>query len=133
MATLTVDRYLDAAACTAGEAFTLNGGRLTIRTDSRWHANSPASMTGSLGSITCTDGDCLIDATQTRWLPITAGTGTPTWFRVFRSDGITPVFDGSVGTADCNINVSANNNMPLMVHPGGEFHLASISFTVRRT
>lgn len=34
--------------------------------------------------------------------------GTPTWFRAFKSDGTTPVYDGSVGTsgADCNINAS---------------------------
>lgn len=35
--------------------------------------------------------------------------GTATWFRALKSDGTTPVFDGSVGTtgADCNINAVA--------------------------
>lgn len=78
MATLTVDRYLDAAACTAGEAFTLNGARLTIRTDTRWHANSPASMTGSLGSVTISStlgGGYTIDGRNVRWMPFDAGTG----------------------------------------------------------
>jgi len=62
----------------------------------------------------------------------TAGSGEPTWFRAFQSDGITPVFDGSVGTADCNINVQVNPGVPLIVYPGGEFHLSAISFSVRR-
>ncbi|MBK8467670.1 MAG: hypothetical protein IPL32_17790 [Chloracidobacterium sp.] len=78
MATLTVDRYLDAAACTAGEAFTLNGGRLTIRTDTRWHANSPASMTGSLGSVTISatlGGGYTIDGRNVRWMAYDAGSG----------------------------------------------------------
>lgn len=30
-------------------------------------------------------------------------TGDATWFRTYRSDGTTPVFDGSVGTSDSNI------------------------------
>ena len=28
-------------------------------------------------------------------------TGTATWFRVFKSDGTTALWDGSVGTAGC--------------------------------
>ena len=31
--------------------------------------------------------------------------GTATWFRVFKSDGTTALFDGSVGTSGCNINL----------------------------
>lgn len=78
MATLTVDRYLDAAACTAGEAFTLNGGRLTVRTDTRWHANAPASMAGSLGSVTISatlGGGYTLDATAVRWMAYDGGSG----------------------------------------------------------
>lgn len=63
----------------------------------------------------------------------TTGGGEPTWFRVFQADGATPVFDGSVGTANCNINVATNNGAALIIHPGGEFHLASISYSVRRS
>lgn len=78
MATLTVDRFLDAAACTAGETFTMNGARLTIRSDTRFHANSPASMTGAIGSLTISStlgGGVTLDGTKVRWMPYNTGTG----------------------------------------------------------
>ena len=63
MATITSDKFLDdGTARTAGEAWSiLENARLTIRTDTRWHVGSPASMTGSLGSQTITEGEILID------------------------------------------------------------------------
>lgn len=80
MATITADTYLDdGTARTAGEAWNCNGGKLTIRTDSRWHANAPASMTGSLGAtvISATlGGGILIDGRNVRWLPFDTGSGT---------------------------------------------------------
>lgn len=78
MATLTVDRFLDAAACTAGEVFIMNGARLTIRTDTRYHANSPATMTGTLGAMTISGslgGGYTIDGRNVRWMPYNSGTG----------------------------------------------------------
>lgn len=36
-------------------------------------------------------------------------TGEATWFRCFKSDGVTPVFDGSVGTTDSNIVMNNAN------------------------
>lgn len=42
---------------------------------------------------------------------ITSGTaaasGTASWFRAFKSDGTTVVFDGSVGTAGCDLNLNS--------------------------
>ena len=53
MATITTPTYLDGGtARTAGEAWTINGGNLIVRTDTRWHLNAPASMTGALGAVT---------------------------------------------------------------------------------
>jgi len=78
MATLTSDEYLDQNSRSAGEAFTCNGGRLTVRTDTRWHANSPASMTGSLGSLTVSStlgGGYTINGTAVRWLAYSSGSG----------------------------------------------------------
>jgi len=79
MATITTDTFLDGGvARTAGETWTCNGGKLIIRTDSRWHANAPAAMTGSLGSVTVSStlgGGYEIDATAVRWLPFDAGSG----------------------------------------------------------
>jgi hypothetical protein len=80
MATITVDTYLDGGtARTAGEAWTNNGGRLTVRTDTRWHANAPASMTGTLGSVTISatlGGGFTIDGRNVRWMAYTGGSGT---------------------------------------------------------
>ena len=80
MATITTDTFLDGGtARTAGEAWTCNGGILTIRTDSRWHANAPASMGGTLGSVSISatlGGGYYIDATAVRWMAFDAGSGT---------------------------------------------------------
>lgn len=80
MATITVNTFLDeGTARTAGEAFTMNGGILTIRTDTRVHADAPASMTGSLGLTTTSatlGGGVLIDSTAVRWMPYDTGSGT---------------------------------------------------------
>jgi hypothetical protein len=80
MATLTTDQYLDGGtARAAGEAFTMNGGVLTIRTDTRWHANAPASMTGVLGATSISStlgGGVLIDARNVRWMAFDSGSGT---------------------------------------------------------
>ena len=79
MATITTDTYLDGGtARTAGETWTCNGGILTVRTDTRWHANAPASMTGSLGAVTVSSslgGGFRIDATAVRWMPYDTGSG----------------------------------------------------------
>lgn len=34
-------------------------------------------------------------------------TGTATWFRALKSDGTTVVFDGSVGTSGCDLNLNS--------------------------
>lgn len=77
MATISTDQFLDGGtARTAGEAFTITtGATLTIRTDTRVHANAPAAMAGSVGSIALTEGECFIDATAVRWMPYNTGTG----------------------------------------------------------
>ena len=80
MATITVDTFLDGGtARTAGENWTMNGGVLTVRTDTRAHANAPASMTGTLGNLTISataGGGVLLDGRNVRWMPYNAGGGT---------------------------------------------------------
>lgn len=76
MATITTSGYLDDAARSAGEAITIqSNAKFTIRTDTRWHANSPASMTGSLGMIDIQEGNFHIDGTKVRWLAYDTGSG----------------------------------------------------------
>jgi hypothetical protein len=38
---------------------------------------------------------------------VAGATGTATWFRAYKSDHTTPVFDGSVGTGTFNINLNS--------------------------
>lgn len=50
-----------------------------MRTDTRWHADAPASMTGVLGACTISatlGGGVLLDARNVRWMPYNTGTGT---------------------------------------------------------
>lgn len=54
--------------------------------------------------------------------------GEPTWFRCVTADGAV-VFDGTIGKAGCNINIISNSEAPLMVYPGGEFHVGSITYS----
>jgi hypothetical protein len=50
--------------------------------------------------------------------------GAAAWFRVFASNGSTPLWDGSIGTSGCNINLS-DVNIPV----GAEVTLSSYTFT----
>lgn len=79
MATISADANFDAAARTAGEAFTINqNATLTIRTDTRYHKNAPAAGAGAVSSFTmtaATGGRCLIDGTQAWQIPYDGGTG----------------------------------------------------------
>jgi hypothetical protein len=34
-------------------------------------------------------------------------TGTASWFRAYKTDGTTAVYDGSVGTSGCNLNLNS--------------------------
>jgi hypothetical protein len=54
-------------------------------------------------------------------------TGTATWFRALKSDGTTPVYDGSVGTsgADCNINSTA-------IQSGAAVSVTSMTYTANK-
>jgi hypothetical protein len=79
MATITTDTFFDAAARTPGEAWTISGCTLTVRTDTRWHAGSPAAMTGTIGATAVSNnvgGSLKLDGTQVRWLKYTGGSGS---------------------------------------------------------
>lgn len=79
MATITTDTFLDdGVARTAGETWTIDGARLTIRTDTRWHLGAPAAMTGILGNVTISStlgGGVTIDGRNVRWIPYDSGAG----------------------------------------------------------
>ena len=60
---------------------------------------------------------------------ITSGTavanGTAVWFRVFKTDGTTVVFDGTVGTAGCDLNMNSN-----IIASGAIVAVSSLTFTL---
>jgi hypothetical protein len=55
-------------------------------------------------------------------------TGTATWFRVVKSDGVTPLWDGSVGTEDANLVLNST-----AVQLGATVAVTSFSYTVHRS
>ena len=78
MATISTSTFLDdGTARTAGEAMTINSGAvLTVRTDTRWHANAPASMTGTLAAInTSSNGGFMVEGRNVRWAAYNTGSG----------------------------------------------------------
>ena len=79
MVDITSDEYLDnGVARTAGTAYNPTGGNLTIRTDTRVHADAPASMTGCIAGMsadTSLGGDFIIDGTAVRWMAYDTGSG----------------------------------------------------------
>ena len=50
--------------------------------------------------------------------------GTATWFRAYKSNGTSPVFDGSVGTSGANLNLSS-----VTVVVGGAISISSFAYT----
>lgn len=53
-----------------------------------------------------------------------AATGTATWFRLFKSDGTTVVFDGTVGTATANLIMNS-----AAIQAGAAVSAASLTYT----
>ena len=51
-------------------------------------------------------------------------TSVATWFRAWKSDGTTPVFDGSVGVGTYNLNM---NSASIVIH--AEVSVTSLSYT----
>jgi len=58
----------------------------------------------------------------------TPGDADAVWYRTFMADGVTPVFDGTVGVTGCNLNFKVSAR----VRPHGEMHIASVTYTVNR-
>jgi hypothetical protein len=51
-------------------------------------------------------------------------TGTATWFRAFKSDGTTAIWDGSVSTASATINLNST-----AISSGAEVSVTSLTYT----
>lgn len=51
-------------------------------------------------------------------------TGTASWFRVFKSDGTTAVFDGTVGTSGADLNLNSTS-----ISSGAAVSVSSFTYT----
>ena len=54
-------------------------------------------------------------------------TGTASWFRAFKSDGTTAVWDGSVGTAGATLNLNTTS-----IVSGATVSVTSLTYTVNK-
>jgi len=134
MATITVNpTYLDGGtARTAGEVMTINGGRLVVRTDTRWHANAPVSLTGSLGSATISSslgGGYEVDGTQVRWLAISGGSGTAAIGATVTQGGVSGYFLGYWASLNAapSTTIGATGFIKLREVTGGTFSAGALS------
>jgi hypothetical protein len=118
MATITSDTYLDdGTARTSNEAWTMNGGVLTIRTDTRVHANAPANMSGTLGNTvisTTLGGGVFIDATAVRWLPVHSTSGNaPAIGTTISQGGVSGYYLGFWGAALTGAPIPSGSPLPI--------------------
>jgi len=51
-------------------------------------------------------------------------TGTAAWFRMWKSDGTSPVYDGSVGTSGCDLNLNT-----VAIVTGASVSISSLTLT----
>lgn len=121
----------DAAANAAASAVTAlcNGGSIKVYSGSQ-PANANAAVAGTLLaslalSATAFGAPAAGVATANAITPATAAaTGTATWFRAFKSDGTTAVYDGSVGTASADLVLSSTS-----IVAGGQVSVSAFTYT----
>lgn len=109
-----------ARACLDAGAVLCNSGKLRVYSGAQpTDANTALGAQTLLGEFTCaatafpasaasgTAPTRSAVATANAIADITAGnTGTAAWFRQLKSDGTTVLFDGTVGTSGCDLNLT---------------------------
>jgi hypothetical protein len=133
--------FSDAAieASVAAVAALCNGGTLKIYNGTQpAGANTAVSTQTLLATLTLSstafgsasaagsDGSKVVTVTAATITGDTSAdnTGTATWFRVLKSDGTTAVFDGSVGTSGCDLNLATTS-----IVSGEEVDVTSFTIT----
>jgi hypothetical protein len=83
-------------------------------------AFAASSASGSAGSkvVTATANTITDDSSAD-------ATSTATWFRVLKSDGTTAVFDGTVGTSGCDLNLASTS-----IVAGEDVSVTSLTITM---
>jgi hypothetical protein len=121
----------DAAANAAAAAVTAlcNGGTIQVRSGAQ-PANANAAASGTL-LVTLTFAATAYGAPAAGVATANAigaanavATGTAAWFRAFKSDGTTAVYDGSVGTSAADLNLSST-----AITNGGNVAVSSLTYT----
>lgn len=133
--------FSDAATQAAVDAVAAlcNSGTLKIYTGSQpTDANTALGAQTLLGTLTFAStafgassasgsaGSKVVTATANTITDDTSAdnTGTATWFRALKSDGTTAVFDGSVGTSGCDLNLTTTS-----IVSGADISVTSMTIT----
>jgi hypothetical protein len=130
--TITVDQYADDGTTvegSGGDVLTVNGGTITFRRDSR-RADGVNSTIGGNSVISATlGGGIRIDATQTRWLPVSSSSGTLSIGATITQGGVSGSFLGfwSSLTARGSTTLSGAGFIKFREVTGGTFAAGALS------
>lgn len=128
---MALNPHLDDAGANAGcNAITAlcNSGFIDIMSGTQPAANGAATTVlatvtfGATAFASASGGSAAANA-------ITSGTagasGTASWFRAYKSDHTTAVFDGSVGTSGANLNLNS-----VAISSGATVSVSSLTFSL---
>lgn len=96
----------------AADADTAVGAQVLLA-ELRWNATAFAAAVNGVAAANAITPDASANAT-----------GTATWFRALKSDGVTVVFDGSIGTSGANLNMNS-----VAIQIGAAVSVSSYSYT----
>lgn len=123
----------NAAASAAADAVTAlaNSGKLRIYSGTK-PTNADTALSGNTLLAELTFGTTAFGAASNGVATANAitsdssadATGTASFFRVFKSDGTTAVWDGTVGTAGCDLNLNSTS-----ISSGATVSVSSLTYT----
>ena len=123
----------NAAASAAADAVTAlaNSGKLRIYSGTK-PTNADTALSGNTLLAELTFGATAFGAASNGVATANSitsdssadATGTATFFRVFKSDGTTAVWDGTVGTSGCDLNLNSTS-----ISSGAAVSVSSLTYT----
>jgi hypothetical protein len=108
--------YLRMYSATQPATADASEGTCTLLAELRWAATAFGSSTDGTAVAAAITKDSSANAT-----------GTAVWFRALKSDGSSKVFDGSVGTSGCDINMPTN-----VIQQNAEVTVDSFTYTANK-
>ncbi len=85
----------------------------TLLAELRFNATAFGAASNGVKTANALTADSAADAT-----------GTATFYRAFKSDGTTPVYDGTVGTSGADLNLNS-----VAIQSGAEVSVTALTFT----